>query len=106
MSWRPSLLPPPLRVVARINGNFLLAAGAGVLAWACWPSGPGSWQAALISGFLAVLAATALARALALIVKIYSRERELAALLASGRAQHPADLADAIDLRRAGMTDD
>lgn len=102
MNRHRSLLNPPLAAVMSINASLLVAAGAGFLAWAGWHP----WQAALASGLLAIMAVSAFMQAAALAFKIYCREREIAAMLASGRTQHPADLASASDMRRAGMTDD
>lgn len=101
-----SLLQPPLGAVLRINGLFLVSAGTGFLAWACWPTSPGWWQAAVISAVLGMLSLTALIQACVLIFKVYSRQREIAAVLASARAQHSADLVRGRALRRARMTDD
>ena len=101
------LMPKPtLATVAAINGNFLLAAGTGPLAWACWPDNPQSWPLALLSGLLGLLALTALGRALALIVRIHRHQRQIAAMLASAAAPNAANLASAEALRRARMTDD
>ena len=101
--WLPQ---PPLAAVVQINANLLLAASMAFFAWVCWPTSPGWWQATLISVILAIMAVTALVQAAALAFKVYSREREIAAMLASGRTHHPANLASARDLRRPRMTDD
>ncbi len=100
------LLKPPLGTVISINVNLLVAFCTGFLAWACWPSSPGWWQAAVISVVLAMLSLAALIHALGLIIKVRSRERELAAMLHRGRTPHGADFVRHRALRKARMTDD
>ena len=60
----------------------------------------------MISLVLAMLALAALIQACGLILKVYRRERELAAMLRRGRPQHGADLVRGRALRRARMSDD
>lgn len=100
-----SLLKPPLAAVVGVNLRFLLAFGTGFLAWACWPASPGWWQAAVISVVLGMLSLAALLQACGLILKVYRRERELAAMLRRGRPPHGADLVRRRALHKARMTD-
>ena len=101
-----SLLKPPFGTVVSINVNLLVAAGTGFLAWACWPTSAGWWQAAVISVVLGMLSLAALIHAFGLIFKVHRRERELAAMLRRGRPQQGADFVRPRALRKARMTDD
>ena len=101
-----SLLRPPASAVLAVNGRFLAAALTGVIGWFSWPSNPQWWPLAIISGVMGIAAIRFLIQAVILIFKIYSREREIAAMLAHGRAQQQANLANAQTLRQARMTDD
>ena len=101
-----SLLKPPFGTVVSINVNLLVAFCCGFLAWACWPSSPGWWQAAVISVVLGMLSLAALIQALGLIIKVHRRQRELAAMLRRGRPQQGADFVRPRALRKARMTDD
>ena len=101
-----SLLRPPVAAVLGVNGRFLAAALMGFMAWVSWPSSLQWWPLAIISAVIGIAAIRSLIQALVLIFQIYSREREIAAMLAHGRAQRQAHLANANTLRKARMTDD
>lgn len=101
-----SLLRPPASAVLAVNGRFLAAALMGFIAWASWPTSPQWWPMAILSAMMGVAAIQSLIQAAVLIFRIYSREREIAAMLSQGRAQRQAHLANANTLRQARMTDD
>lgn len=100
------LLKPPLSAVLSINGKFLLAALTGFIAWACWPSSPQGWPLAILGVAMGITSLGALIQACVLIFKVHRREREIAAMLASGRPPQGADIVRGRALRRARMTDD
>lgn len=106
MNEHRALLRPPMAAVLSVNGKFLTAALMGCLAWAVWPTSPQWWPIAILSVALGIVALRSLIEASTLIARIYRRERRIAAMLAQGRTQRPADLATARTLRQARMTDD
>lgn len=101
-----SLLRPPTSAVLAVNGRFLAAAFMGFIAWAAWPASLQWWPMAILSALLGIAAVQSLIQALVLIFKVYSWEREIASMLAQGRAQRQAHLVTAKTLRQAQMTDD
>lgn len=105
MNGHRALLKTPASAILAVNGKFLGAALTGFTAWATWPSSAEWWQAAIISVIMGLASVGLFVGALVLIVRIYSREREIARLLSQGRSLRPADLAGTDALRKAGMID-
>jgi len=91
--------------VLSVNGKLLAAFIAGALAWVCWPNSSEWWQLGLFSVVLWFGAAGKLIEAIRAMIKIYVRDKQIAAFMAQGRTASNSELATQDALRKAGMTD-
>ena len=96
----------PNSSILTVNGHFLQVFLLGASAWWLWPSAPEWWGFGLLSIILGTAAFGKAVAGVSAMVKIYSREKELARLAATSRAPDPSDLADQNALINAGMIDD
>ena len=96
----------PWSAVLALNGQFLGSVATGVLGWNIWPTRPEWWAMGVLACVMGLASVTLFVRAIATMVRIHARQREIASLLARGQALRPAELAGGDALRRAGMTDD
>lgn len=96
----------PRQAVISVNRQLLAAFLFGLVAWLCWPASATQWPLVLIAAITALAAVNSTITAFTLMVRIYRRDRRIAAMLAKGRVAHPAEMVDREALRRAGMSDD
>jgi hypothetical protein len=94
----------PIAAFLAVNGHLLAAFLLGFAAFAIWPQTAQWWQLGVMSVMLAVLAVAKLCAGIRAMTKIFLREREIARLMALGRADRPSELAGTDALRHAGMT--
>lgn len=96
---------PSAGIIAGINFKMLGACIASVTAYALWPDTALHWPLGLISILLAFVSASLLVEAFKAAVKLYVRDRTIAAYLAQGARPKIAEMASGDMLLKAGMID-
>ena len=96
----------PFSSIVAINGHMLLAFLTGGIAWLMWPTSPEWWGLGVMSIILGAASFSSTITALRSMLKVFSREKEIARFTSNSRAPEPSDLADSDALKRAGLIDD
>ena len=89
--------------VIRINASFLMASLMGWIAWFTWPLVSSAIGWAVVSFMCGIIAVSMLIRAMSLIVKLYWRDRTIAAYVQQGARPKTSELASEDALKNAGM---
>lgn len=89
--------------VFKINMYLLGAFSYAVGAWLIWPDSLKWWGFGLMSIALAITAPAMLIKAIMMMFKLYTRDKEFAEFEEANRVAEPSELASDDDLRKAGM---
>lgn len=94
---------PRWRSIAAININLMTASACAFIAWVIWPSKPEWWGFGLMSIILSFAAIGGLCKALVAAAGLRAKESAINDYVAQGSAPKAARIANAEDLKRAGM---
>ena len=89
--------------VFKINMYLLGAFSYAVGAWLIWPDSLKWWGFGLMSIALGITAPAMLIKAIMMMFKLHVRDKEFAEFEEANRAAEPSELANVIDLKKAGM---
>ena len=90
-------------IVFKINMHLLGSFSYGVGAWLIWPDSLKWWGFGLISILLGMAAPALLIKAIIMMFKLHARDKEFAEFEEANRTAEPSELANIVDLKKAGM---
>ncbi len=90
-------------IVFKINMHLLGAFSYAVGAWLIWPDSFKWWGFGFISIMLGMAAPALLIKAIIMMFKLHARDKEFAKFEDDNRTAEPSELANIVDLKKAGM---